>query len=246
MMGNGRERFTYRYYEEFLHEFRQYYQFTTFAEAKRIVGEVDDPLLIMRHDIDMDLEAASHMAAIENSLGIKTTYFFMVRCSLYNIFSRIGAEQVRQMLDYGHHFGLHFDCANYDHISSDNLDYYVSQECHLLEDFFGQSIEAVDFHRPSKEVQSGVQLRTVPNCYEESFRNLFEYFSDSRGIWRFGNPLESEAFFKRTHLHVCIHPIWWSEEPKDPIDCLVELVKRIGNRTERYLSQNCQVWGEGR
>ena len=90
-------------------------------EGKKIVG-ADRPLVIMRHDIDMDLEAALKISSLEKDLGIHSTYFFMVCCPLYNVFSSNGAEQVKEILAAGHHFGLHFDCALYQDITVDGDD----------------------------------------------------------------------------------------------------------------------------
>jgi len=247
MAGNGRERFTYDYYKHFLSRLRETHRLITFDHGKGIVGESDEPLLILRHDIDVDLEAAVMVSSLEKDLGIHSTYFFMVSCPLYNVFSAKGAEQIKQILAAGHHFGLHFDCAVYEDISAHNLNDYVEEECHLLEHFFKKSIEAVSFHRPPSagfEVRN-VELKRLPHSYEPVFDgDKFQYFADSRGNWAKGDPLESPEFLTRKNLHLCIHPIWWTMEPKTPLECLVDLVQRIGNRSEQYIAENCQVWNE--
>ena len=246
MARNGRGKFTCDYYKEFIHRLCQVYHFTTFRAGKAIIGQVDKPLVIMRHDIDMDLEAALMMSSLEKDLGIHSTYFFMVGCSLYNVFSGNGAQRVKQILATGHHFGLHFDCSLYEDISVDNLNCYISRECELLERFFERPIEAVSFHRPGRLELSGVELERWPNSYERVFLEKFEYFSDSRGNWARGNPLESEAFLKRKNLHILAHPVWWTETPMAPYERLLSLVEQIGQRNEQYISENCQVWNEGK
>lgn len=246
MPGNRREYFTYDYYKEFILRLREAYRITTFQEGRRIVDGVGDSLLILRHDIDMDMEAALRMASIEKDLGVSSTYFLMVTSPIYNVFSSYCAEQVLQILAAGHHFGLHFDCAVYKDICTGNLSYYVSRECQLLERFYTRPIEALSFHQPGILELSGVELDKLPNSYETVFREEFEYFSDSRGDWVRGNPTDSEAFTNRKNLHLCIHPIWWNMEPKTPIECLMDLVQRIGNRSEQYIAENFQVWNEGK
>jgi hypothetical protein len=220
--------------------------FTSFQEGKKGVDELNVPLIILRHDVDMDLAAALRMALIEKELGIHSTYLFMVGCPLYNVFSLDGRRQVEQILDCGHLFGLHFDCVIYNGITRGNLNHYVSRECHLLEWFFGRQIEAVSFHRPGSMELSGIELEKLPNSYELVFREKFEYFSDSRGKWIRGEPIDSEAFHQRKNLHICIHPIWWTVEPKSAFECLTDLVQRIGIRNEQSLSENCSVWDEGK
>lgn len=116
----------------------------------------------------------------------------------------------------------------------------------MLESFFDHPIEAVSFHRPGSLELSGLELEKLPNSYEMIFREKFEYFADSRGNWARGNPLESEAFSKKKNLHICVHPIWWTIEPKTPYECLVNLVQRIDDRGKQYLSENCTVWNVGK
>ena len=250
MAGNGREKFTYDYYKGFVCRLREAYRLTTFLEGKRIVDKSDEPLLILRHDIDVDLEAAVRMSSLEKELGIHSTYFFMVSCPLYNVFSAKGIEQVRQILAAGHHFGLHFDCAVYQDISPDNLKDHVERECHLLEQCFQPPIEAVSFHRPPSagfEVRQ-VELKRLPHSYEPVFHDKFRYFRDSGGNWAAeGDPLESQEFKRGEHLHLCIHPIWWTVEPKNhPRECLVDFVRRVGDRNDRYMSENFKMWADRR
>lgn len=237
---NNRERFTYGHYKKFVSLLRESYSFTTFQEGRN-TAEIAGPLVIMRHDIDMDLEAALRMASLENVIGVNATYFFMVRCPLYHVFSSQGAKQVDDILAHRHHFGLHFDCSLYEDISVDKVSYYVSKECSLLEDFFNRPIEAVSFHRPGPLELRGIEFERWPNAYEKVFLTKFEYFSDSRGEWARGNPLDSEAFSRRKNLHILAHPIWWTETPIPPKKRLVDLVRSIKQRTEDYISTNCQV-----
>lgn len=240
-MENKRAKFTYDYYKELICRLREVYDFTTFYEGKKNV-KTDRPLVIMRHDIDMDLEAAVRMSSLEKELGVLSTYFFMVRCPLYNVFSGSGAEMVREVLAAGHQLGLHFDCALYQDIAVDKLNTYISKECGLLERFFGRPVGAVSFHRPGHLELSGVELEKWPNSYERVFLEKFKYFSDSRGIWKYGDPIESEAFYVRENLHILTHPIWWTSAPASPRKKLLLLVQQINQRSEQYISENCQVW----
>jgi hypothetical protein len=244
--GNDRTRFTYRYYQQFVSKLCEFYSFTTFKEGENITGEITRPFVVMRHDIDMDLEAALRMASLENELRINSTYFFMVRCPIYNVFGYPGAKQVNAILAYGHHLGLHFDCTLYEDISIDRLDGYISKEGALLEDFFQHPVEAVSFHRPGPLELSGVKLKKWPNTYGKIFTEEFKYFADSRGVWAYGHPLDSQSFKERKNLHILTHPIWWTEIPRTPYECLVELVKKTGLRAEEYIAENCQVWNRAK
>src|SRR4051812_6000720 len=67
------------------------YQFCSFENI-----DVDNSgkICYLRHDIDADVTAALKLAEIENSLGIRATYFFMLRSPVYNLFSRFNQKLV--------------------------------------------------------------------------------------------------------------------------------------------------------
>ncbi|NJK97889.1 MAG: hypothetical protein HC905_25935 [Bacteroidales bacterium] len=96
-----------------------------------------------------------------------------------------------------------------------------------MQDYFNARVDAVSFHRPiDLELFQRLELNSLPHAYETLFLENFKYFSDSRGLWRFGNPLESKEFKNNKNLHLLIHPIWWNEEELEPIDT-IKLFKKI-------------------
>jgi hypothetical protein len=42
------------------------------------------------------------------------------------------------------------------------------------------------------------------------------YYSDSRGSWSYGHPLESEEFKAGKGIQVLTHPIWWYQSKDSP------------------------------
>ena len=50
--------------------------------------------VLLRHDIDGDIEAALKMASIENELEIRSTYFLMLRSPCYNLLSRTNVSAI--------------------------------------------------------------------------------------------------------------------------------------------------------
>ncbi|MCK4827513.1 hypothetical protein KA005_67915, partial [bacterium] len=104
----------------------------------------------------------------------------------------------------------------------------------------------ISFHRPGRLELSGIELQKWPHTYERVFLEQFKYFSDSRGIWAYGNPLESEAFLNRENLHILVHPVWWTSSPMSPYEKLVSILQQLNHQAEQYISENCQVWGKGK
>lgn len=105
--------FTHTSYKQMLHALATAgYTFSRFPQAPTNMAWAT-PFVLLRHDVDLDLEAALAMAHIEAEMGIASTYFVMVRTQFYNVFSQAGSHYVRTILDLGHDIGLHFDCAAY-------------------------------------------------------------------------------------------------------------------------------------
>ena len=64
--------------------------------------------LIIRHDIDLDIDLALDIAKIENSIGARSTYFFLIASESYNLMSRENIEKVKLIRELGHKISLHF------------------------------------------------------------------------------------------------------------------------------------------
>jgi hypothetical protein len=89
---------------------------------------------------------------------------------------------------------------------------------------------------------SGIELENLPQTYEKFFMREFKYFSDSRGIWSHGNPLESEAYSRKENLHILTHPIWWTPSPMSPFEKLLKIAENLDYSTRKYIFDNCDIW----
>ena len=84
------------------------YKFVSFNEVKTINSE---KFCVLRHDIDVSLKAAFEMAEIEHKLGIKATYFLMLRSPIYNLLSRSNHTYVKKIIDLGQRGSRYRGCA---------------------------------------------------------------------------------------------------------------------------------------
>ena len=213
--------FTYLNYEKMLLKFKEDYEFVSFSKIK-FSNEVFTKSILLRHDIDQSLSKAIPLAEIEARLNISSTYFLFLRSPFYNIFSQEAEEIIKKLIRYEHMIGLHFDFAKYSNISLSEISYRIHSEIDFIQKFYNIRIDAVSFHRPlSLDFFKKLELSNYAHSYEPIFVNRFKYFSDSRGLWRFGNPFESEAYQKKENLQLLIHPLWWNKTnitPKESIE----------------------------
>lgn len=206
---------TYDSYRELLLKLKEDYDFTSFSSVKYSGRDLSGKL-ILRHDIDLSLERAADMSDMESELGISSVYFLFLRSPFYNIFSHAGEQLIKRIIKNNHYIGLHFDYSKYMNITAAEVTHHILQEIKFMEQFFSIKLDSVSFHRPFDiEFFQRLELGLYPHAYESVFLKEFKYISDSRGLWRYGHPLDQEAFKEKKPMQILIHPIWWKKEGAD-------------------------------
>lgn len=237
-------RFTYSDYELLLSELGAAgYRFAGFDAAETLLAQ-GNPFVLLRHDIDFDLGAALEMARLEARAGIASTWFPLLRTESYNPFSADGSRTIAEMLEMGHRLGLHFDCSLYPGATTKALNRACDREARLLEEWFDVKIDVISFHRPLPALVGSSHALTAPrlHTYQPLFIERIHYLADSRGRWRYGEPLESRAFQRREPLHLLVHPIWWREQETEPARTLHDFINRRNLQLEIAVAANSNVY----
>ena len=194
--------------------------------------------LVLRHDVDMSLAAAVEMGATENALGVKSTYFVLMRSYLYNPWSE--ADRLQALLGQGHRIGLHLDASLY---READLDAGVEAECQTLEIILGQPVSMISFHRP---VAAFLGLDKVlagrPHTYMPRWFSNIGYSSDSRGDWHHGHPLNHAAVLNGTALQLLTHPVWWPDDRQPVQGRLDRLAAERYRLFRQELGRNCEPY----
>jgi hypothetical protein len=212
------------------------YAVTDYADV-----DVAKPHLVLRHDVDMDLERALLMAEEEARIGVKSHYYVLLRTEMYNLFSRRANEVMRRMLELGHRVGLHFDASLYAP-ERGALEAAAAMECRILEEVLGQPVETITFHRPAPMLQGLAGLFAGRlHGYDPRFFSDIGYCSDSEGRWRFGHPLDHQAVQSGRAMQLVTHPIWWCAHPNEEV--IPKLQRFLAGRSDtmtREVSLNCK------
>jgi hypothetical protein len=221
--------FTYSNYEKFLKTLKKDYEFISFSRAKYSSDKLER-VILLRHDIDQSLIKAEKIIEIEASLGVSSTYFLFFKSPFYNIFSHREEMIIRKIIENNHYIGLHFDYSKSHYKTISQISYQINNEAEFLQDYFGVKVDSISFHRPfSMDFFNKLELHDFPHAYEKIFMEKFKYFSDSKGEWRFGNPLDSINYKNRENLHLLIHPIWWTEKE-------ITALEKIKEFKENYIN----------
>lgn len=201
----------------------------------------DQGVVLLRHDIDIDVSPGVELAELEHEMGVRATYFLMVRNDRYNVLSPRNLEGIRRILELGHFLGLHFDCSIYpSSLSVEQFADATRREVSLLETWVETKVEAVSFHRPDPKVLQGDPgfSHPLPHTYMERFTTRMRYISDSRGTWREGDPTESEDYRQHRSFQILVHPVWWTQRPMSPYHRLERFVRTAQDRLERSIASD--------
>ena len=217
------------------------------ARDYRIIGfEAVEPAkrqLILRHDVDMSLEAAVAMAEFEKEIGINSTYFVLLRTEFYNVYSQRGTEQLHRIVALGHDIGLHFDASSGGETPA-NLSRAATHECEVLESLLGRPVRTFSLHRPDPEaLERGLTIEGRISTYDPRFFRDIGYCSDSRGGWHHGHPLEHPAVKEGTALQLLTHPIWWHAHGTESVrEKLDRFLLRRFDLLRAELAANCETY----
>lgn len=193
----------------------------------------DKNQIILRHDVDFSLEKAYEMAEIENSFGVKATYFILITSNFYNVLNKKSKKIIKKIIQLGHNIGLHYDEMNYDDESLEIKD-IINSEVNILESIFEIKISSVSMHRPSKAIlNANIKFDSLINTYSDDFFKKIEYISDSRMNWK-KNPFDFVGKPNKGPLQLLVHPFWYNTFEKDILSCFNDFLEsaRINNYTD--------------
>lgn len=222
------------------------YRFSTFSEVA--AGQLESETgrrCLLRHDIDVSMDYAVDMARVERELGVRSTYFLMLRSPMYNLMSRHGSAAMEQLTDLGHEIALHFD-AGCPRRRGMTIEEDISFELDVLSGLLGQRVKAFSFHQPSEEaIRMRLAIPGVINTYHPQQLIGYKYISDSNRVWREMDPFEfAERKFER--VHVLIHPIWWMCEDPHTFDCWDRAIERNFESMQRQMLETERAYGPSR
>jgi len=144
--------------------------------------------LLVRHDVDLSLDAAVRMAELEAEHDARATYLLMTESVFYNLASREGERTIVRLRELGHAVGLH----------------PVYPRLELDERFD----PVLAWHNPGSEYMSE-PIPGVVNTYSEPWFASGTYRSDSNQHWRAGCPHEELRTGGFPWLQLLVHPEIW-------------------------------------
>ena len=192
--------------------------------------------LILRHDIDFDIEYAYQISLLEDELGVKSTYFFLLHSRSYNLLEDSHLKMIESIKSRGHHISIHFDPTLYKDIEAG-----LQKEKDLFEKLFDVQVKYISIHRPAEIfLNNHNAIAGVNHTYQPMYFKKIKYFADSQGQFRYGHPAKSKEFETLETIQLLIHPIWWVTEGPDPLSKLHEFLDYRISQFKQHLASNCK------
>jgi hypothetical protein len=173
--------------------------------------------LVLRHDIDNDIQQARRVARLDAEAGCSSAFFLRVHARGYNLLSLSSLEAIREMTDLGHEVGLHLEGGIGD-IVGGSMDEWADRQRAVFEAATGRELTGFSVHEPAR--MGGIEYAdtllarwAAPvryHAYESKFTTpTMKYLSDSSGNWREGH--FGHWVGKAPLIQVLTHPFWWFE-----------------------------------
>jgi hypothetical protein len=153
-------------------------------------GAPADGTVIVRHDVDLSLDAAVRMAELEHDAEASTTYLLMTESSFYNLDSSEGDAAIDRLRVLGHRVGLH---AVYPNAPVD-----------------ARFDPVVAWHNPEPAWMHDPLADGRINVMQEPWFDPETYRSDSNQSWRSGCPHDDLRAGTFAWLQLLIHPEIWA------------------------------------
>ncbi|GFZ33521.1 hypothetical protein CSC2_40470 [Clostridium zeae] len=213
--------FTYKEYELLIELMKQVNIIYTF----KTLPENPSSGIILRHDIDFDIDTAYTLSTIEEQKDVRSTYFVLISSELYNTNSSKNRKLLHSMHDKGFEIGLHFDPLVYGNLDDEKMQVNMKNECNILENIINDKVHSVSLHRPSIYNVYPV-FQGYKNAYSEEFFNSELYISDSCKDFRGKDIFEFIKKGKENLIQVLLHPIHFGKIEATYIQALNKIFER--------------------
>lgn len=207
--------FTLDNYKSLLKKAKEKFSFSAFKDD---YPESFDKIIILRHDVEFSVPIALQMAEIENSLGIKSTYFIQLHGDFYNTLEKRTFDYLQKIESFGHELALHFDAHFWELQDESQLERFLDIDKEIFKTFFNKYPKVFSFHNNNEFTLSCKESKYsgMINVYSNKFQKEIGYTADSTGYWRYEILEDRLREAKDKILQILIHDGMWQDEILPP------------------------------
>jgi|SaaInlStandDraft_2_1057019.scaffolds.fasta_scaffold51562_2 hypothetical protein len=189
--------------------------------------------IILRHDVDFDLNAAYELAKIEREIGVESTFYIMCSSQMYNPISQKNQDIIKKIDNEGFEIGLHFDPSIYEDVGIKSLEIEVKKEADILSSIIKKPIHSISIHNPSVHNQFPI-FSNFKNAYDEKIFSDDTYISDSMMSFK-TDIFDFVKKAKNKTIQVLLHPLYYTKNG-------IELNEIINEFVDKYIEELDEYW----
>ncbi len=198
--------------------------------------------VLLRHDVDFDLDKAVRMAKFEHELGVKSTFFFLLNSDFYNIHHYNNAEKILSILELGNKISIHFDVGNYPKAKGQKILAHLSKEISFFQDLFKTKINIISFHRPDTNVLMEKIKINIDHTYMAKYSKKIKYLSDSMKKMPEGDLIDLISKKNYNKIQLLIHPFWWNNRNTNPQSDYENFIEYKLQSIKDEISNNSKIY----
>lgn len=211
------------------------FRFASFVERPAAA----ERCLYLRHDVDFSLAAAVELAETNAALGVRGTFFVLLRSEIYNLLSPWSIERIRDLERLGQEVALHY--LEPPGGQNDDLPGRVRSDFETVCREVPTLWRVVSWHNPSERLLSLRGENTVGglvNAYSTALTTDSLYLSDSN-LRHSVEALEAALANAPTrHAQLLLHPINWVVGGRSVVDVLAGAWRHVIRDREHGMRSN--------
>ena len=199
--------FSLKNYKRCLEEsLRLEYNFLTMSDFFLGCSNIEKNI-ILRHDVDTQLDIAVSMSSIEKKLNVSATYFIRLHSHSYNFLCIRDLQKIKQIINNGHEIGLHYESDFYI-LNNKTIKDSIVMEAKIIEYFCNIKVKSICPHEPTRTNCFHLENVNYNQAYDKKIFEKYKYISDSSCRWRDGSFYENINEGHK-NLYILTHPYWW-------------------------------------
>ncbi len=204
-----------------------------------------DRFVVLRHDVEFDLDRAVEMARIDAAKGVASSFFVQVASDAYNPAGPAGRAALAEIRRLGHRVGLHLHRMGLGPEDRAAYEAEIAAQAAMLAQALGAPVMRMSYHRPApwQLEERADHVCGLLNAYGPSFFEFSDapsrivYSSDSQREWRYGHPLD---LVDRPRVQLLMHPDEWTAAPVTMAGNFAALTREADERLQRTFKAECK------
>lgn len=216
---------------------RKGYQVLGFLDNEAVSGD----RIYLRHDVHSSFGPALELAASNQSLGLRGTFFLLLRSQSYNLFSPWVLDAARQLYALGQRLAFHYVAPSVLPTRDEELATMISEDFEIVRRQLPEVEPVFSWHNPTPELMNRGLSLEVPglvNAYSTRFVKRIRYVSDSNMRYSVHEFEKIISEGRHRSLHLLFHPDHWIPGGASVVEILGATWQYVIRDAEREMRQN--------